>query len=270
MTSPFINSMLREEGRALTVALGLLTRIPMPYIGEASQQTLGRSLHWYPAAGLVIGLALALFTALLPGPTLPSQALLGATLAVTLWVALTGALHLDGLADCADAWVGGMGDRERTLAIMKDPACGPIGVTAVVLVLLLKAAALVTLLSHSTTVCWWLAPMAARTALPLAFVTLSYVRPTGMGAGLAANASPLGLTLAALLVLGLLALGLPTALWWLWLALAAGLFAVWRRGVQQRLGGFTGDCAGALVELLEVALLVSAALFLTTASAAGS
>ncbi|MCK9468299.1 MAG: adenosylcobinamide-GDP ribazoletransferase, partial [Porticoccaceae bacterium] len=73
--------MLREEGRALTVALGLLTRIPMPYIGEASQQTLGRSLHWYPAAGLVIGLALALFTALLPGPTLPSQALLGATLA---------------------------------------------------------------------------------------------------------------------------------------------------------------------------------------------
>ncbi len=159
-----------------------------------------------------------------------------------------------------------MGDRERTLAIMKDPACGPMGVTAVALALLLKVAALETLLAHPAAGWWWLAPVAARTVLPLAFLTLPYVRAGGMGDGLAATASRRGLALMALLALALLALGLPATLGWLWLALAAGLFALWRRAVLQRLGGFTGDCAGALVELLEVALLVAAALFLTTAT----
>ncbi len=50
-----------------------------------------------------------------------------AVLVLAVWVGLTGALHLDGLADSADAWLGGYGDRARTLAIMKDPYCGPAG-----------------------------------------------------------------------------------------------------------------------------------------------
>ena len=60
-------------------------------------------------------------------------------------IALTGGLHLDGLADSADAWVGGFGDRARTLEIMKDPRSGPAGVTAIVSLLLLKCAALASL-----------------------------------------------------------------------------------------------------------------------------
>jgi len=264
------NSTIREEGLALVVAIGLLTRIPVPRIGEVGPAVLGRSLHWYPVAGLIIGLILVLTVALVPGHFLPGNGLLVAALTVTLWVALTGALHLDGLADCADAWVGGMGDRKRTLAIMKDPACGPMGVTAVVLTLLLKVAALETLLTHPAAGWWWLAPVAARAMLSLAFITLPYVRAGGMGDGLGANASRPGLTLATLLVLTLLALGLSTTLWWLWLTLTVVLFALWRLAVLRRLGGFTGDCAGALVELLEVALLVFAALFLTATSVAGS
>ncbi|MBD1224901.1 adenosylcobinamide-GDP ribazoletransferase [Acinetobacter seifertii] len=51
-----------------------------------------------------------------------------AAIILTLWIWLTGGLHLDGLADTADAWVGGFGDKLRTLQIMKDPSCGPIGV----------------------------------------------------------------------------------------------------------------------------------------------
>ena len=74
----------------------------------------------------------------------------------------------DGLADSADAWVGGLGDRERTLAIMKDPRSGPMGVTAVVLVLLLKFAALASLPLADTAI--WLAPMLARTAITAAFL----------------------------------------------------------------------------------------------------
>ena len=249
-----MRSALREERRALAVALGLLTRIPVRIAGEVGPATLGRSLHWYPAAGLLIGLLLALLASVLSG-----AGLLGAALVVALWVALTGALHLDGLADCADAWVGGMGDRERTLAIMKDPACGPAGVVAVVLVLLVKVAALDVLLAHSSAD-WWLAPVVARTLLPLAFITLPYVRVGGMGGGLAENASRRGLTTAALVVAAVLALCLPVTLWLPWLAVSVALFALWRRSVQRRLGGFTGDCAGALVELLETALLATAAL----------
>ncbi|MFA5494350.1 MAG: adenosylcobinamide-GDP ribazoletransferase [Porticoccaceae bacterium] len=248
----------REECRALAIALGLLTRIPVRVRGDISAATLGRSLHWYPAAGLAIGLLLMLLAALLP-----DVGLLAAAVIVAAWVAITGALHLDGLADCADAWVGGMGDRERTLAIMKDPACGPMGVTAIALALLLKVAALAALLAGPAAVAWWLVPLAARTLLPLAFIGLPYVRQGGMGDGLAANASKPGLALAAGLVLGILVLGLPVQLAALWLAVALAAFALWRHGVRRRLGGFTGDCAGALVELVEVALLVASAFFIS-------
>lgn len=238
------------------VALGLLTRFPVRIVGEVDVTTLGRSLHWYPAAGLLIGLLLALLGSAVAG-------LLGAALVVALWVSLTGALHLDGLADCADAWVGGMGDRERTLAIMKDPACGPMGVTAVVLVLLLKVAALEMLLAHSHpfAIGWWLAPAVARVLLPLAFVMVPYVRVGGMGDGLADHASYGGLALAGLAVVALLAFGMSPGLCFVWLITAGVIFVCWYQVVRRRLGGFTGDCAGALVELLETALLITAALF---------
>jgi len=120
------------------------------------------------------------------------------------------------------------------------------------------------LLAHSS-VGWWLAPVVARTLLPLAFVTLPYVRGGGMGHGLAENASRRGLIIAVLVVAAVLALSLSAALWMLWLVAAIGLFALWRRSVQRRLGGFTGDCAGALVELLEAALLATAALLVAGA-----
>lgn len=251
----------REQGRALAAALGLLTRIPMPHSASANPVAQGNALHWYPAAGALICLLLALAAAALPGDDL-----LRAALVVTLWTALTGALHLDGLADCADAWVGGMGNRQRTLAIMKDPACGPMGVTALLLALMLKVAALTSLLSHPAADCWWLAPLMARAALPLAFVTLPYVRLGGMGDRAAASFSRSGIALAVLLTLSLTACLLPTPLWWLWLAVTVGVFALWRRALLRRLGGFTGDGAGALVELLEVALLVTTALALSAAT----
>lgn len=256
-----MNDLIRQEGRALIVAMGLLTRIPMPQAGSLTAATLGHSLHWYPAAGVAIGLILLLGASLLPG-----SGLLVAVLTVTAWAALTGALHLDGLADSADAWAGGMGDRTRTLAIMKDPACGPMGAVTLLLTLLLKVASLEALLAHPQAGWWWLAPVVARAVLPLAFTAVPYVRAGGMGDGLAAHASRPGIGMATLLTLGLGTTLLPAALGWLWLATAAGLFILWRWAVLRRLGGFTGDCAGALVELLEVALLVCAALFLTASA----
>ena len=128
--------------RAFLIALQFLTRLPVRLSEPPSPEERGRSLPFYPAVGLVIGLLLMILAWLLgaPDPWLESALLLAA------WVALTGALHIDGLADSADAWLGGGGDPQRALAIMKDPRSGPAGVAAVVMTLLVKFAALAALL----------------------------------------------------------------------------------------------------------------------------
>lgn len=120
------------------IALQFLSSLPVSLPGMPAPREVGRSLLYYPLVGLLFGLLLWLASHLLQGTPSP----LHAALLLTLWVLLSGALHLDGLADSADAWLGGFGDRERTLRIMKDPRSGPIAVVTLVLVLLLKFCAL--------------------------------------------------------------------------------------------------------------------------------
>lgn len=233
----------------LLAAIGFLTRVPVPARAFADPRAQARSLAWYPAVGLLLG---GLLCALAWGlQALPP--LLGATLLVAAWVLLTGALHLDGLADSADAWVGGLGDRARTLAIMKDPACGPAGVVALVLVLLLKVAALASLFGAPWSALL-LAPLLARMALTAAFATTPYVRAGGIGSGLV-DAPRVGCAV------GLL-LGAAAAMACGWrgvlaLAVAGLVFAGWRHACLRRLGGITGDTAGALAECVETAVLVA-------------
>ncbi|MEQ9508599.1 MAG: adenosylcobinamide-GDP ribazoletransferase, partial [Alloalcanivorax xenomutans] len=128
----------------LRTALALMTRLPSGLKHPPNDRDQGLAVACYPLVGLIVGLLLWLGAA--AGGWLHWQNAPLAILLVTAWVLITGALHLDGLADSADAWLGGYGDRERTLRIMKDPASGPAGVCAVVLVLLGKALALWTLL----------------------------------------------------------------------------------------------------------------------------
>lgn len=246
---------------ALLIALQFLTRLPvrLPYLPAPLEN--GRSLLWYPVVGGLIGLLLALAQWLLA----PTGPLLQAAIILSLWVWLSGALHLDGLADMADAWVGGHGDRERTLAIMKDPACGPIGVVALLLVLLLKFAALVSLLESQAGWALLLVPWIGRLLLPTLLITTPYARPGGLGAVLAAHA-PVALP-SVLITHALVIAGLLVVVWG-----AAGLlplicvvffFIYWRRLLLQRLGGTTGDTTGALLEMAETLLLVALALALS-------
>ncbi len=238
----------------LLIAVQFLTSVPVRLPGMPSPQELGRSLLWYPLVGLLIGLLLYGLDALLSG----APPLLHAALLLAAWVALSGALHLDGLADSADAWLGGFGDRERTLTIMKDPRSGPIAVVTVVLVLLLKFAALVALVEQQHASALLLAPWLARGLLPLLFMTTPYVRAGGLGQALAEHLPRQRLPLVlALHALAMLLFG-GSAL----LMLVAGLLLfVWlRRRMLQRLGGTTGDTAGAMVELVECAGLVLIAL----------
>ncbi|NCA90227.1 MAG: adenosylcobinamide-GDP ribazoletransferase, partial [Gammaproteobacteria bacterium] len=181
---------------------------------------------------------------------------LAAALVLSLWVGLTGALHLDGLADMIDAWAGGRGDRERTLALMKDPCSGPQGVTGLVLVLLLKFAALATLLDCAAYLPLLLAPLLGRTALPLLFLTTPYVRPGGLGAALAAGLPPRPAKMILILV-GLLLPLVAGTMGLLALVTTLAIFFVLRRTMIDRIGGTTGDTAGALIEIVETLTLVA-------------
>ncbi|HEY0504067.1 MAG TPA: adenosylcobinamide-GDP ribazoletransferase [Lysobacter sp.] len=240
----------------LLVAVGFLTRIPVPARAFDDARARAASLAWYPLVGGLIG---ALLCAL--GWALPDgRPLLVAALVLLAWVALTGALHLDGLADSADAWIGGMGGtwderRTRTLDIMKDPRSGPAGVCAVVLMLLLKFAALASLPPAAWA--WvWIAPLLARMAVTCAFLTTPYVRGGGLGSALA-DAPRAACWIASLL--GAIACALAGWRGALALGCAIVAFGLWRRACMRRLGGITGDTAGALVEIVEAAVLVALA-----------
>lgn len=240
----------------LLIALQFLTRLPVSLPGMPTPEQVGRSLLWYPLVGLLLGLLLW-GAHLLLGQT---PAVLQAAIILALWVGLSGGLHLDGLADTADAWVGGFADRERTLAIMKDPRSGPIAVVVLVLLLLLKFAALFTLLQAGQGIYLLLLPWLGRSLLPLLLATTPYVRVGGLGQALVDHLPRGQLPW----VLGVHLLGMLLFGWMGLLALATALLLfIWlRRALLRRLGGTTGDTAGALVELGECGVLLALALSL--------
>ena len=163
------------------IALQFLTTFPIQLKAMPSKQQNGQSLLFYPVVGLIIGGILALLAFTLQ--SLPI--ILLSSIILVVWIWLTGGLHLDGLADTADAWVGGFGDAERTLKIMKDPACGPIGVLSLVIICLLKWSAIYVLLQKQQFLALILFPILGRLAPLFLFLTTQYVREKGLGSSLA-------------------------------------------------------------------------------------
>lgn len=242
--------------RAFILALQLLTRLPIPSLATPPQpRELGLSVLFFPGVGLLIG---ALLTAMHTALWLIDPGVLAA-LVLVVWVLLTGGLHLDGLADTADAWVGGQGDRERTLAIMKDPRSGPMAVVVIVLLLLTKFAALQVLLAGSAVFVLLLAPVLGRTVIVLLLITTPYVRPDGLGSPYASylprwSCGVLVLLIAAATVVLLEGIG------GVLLAVLSIGFIGLRHSLMTRLGGMTGDTLGAVCELTEAVVLLGPAL----------
>lgn len=235
------------------IALQFLSSLPVTLAGMPPPQAMGRSLLWYPLVGLLFGVLLWLLHVALGA----MPAMLQAALLLSAWVLLSGGLHLDGLADSADAWLGGFGDRARTLEIMKDPRSGPIAVVTLVLVLLLKFCVLMVLIDRGQTALLVMVPVIGRAGLLGLFLSTPYVRAGGLGQALA-DYLPRSAGRVVLLVTALAC--------WLWagttalgmLATAAAVFYGLRRLMLRRLGGTTGDTAGALLELLELGVLLAA------------
>lgn len=236
--------------RAFWVALQFLTCAPVPRRAAPTAEECGRSVLYYPLVGLLIG-TLLVAASLVLGNADPA---LAAALLLVVWVVLTGGLHLDGFADTVDAWVGGYGDRAKTLAIMKDPRRGAAAIVGVVLLLLVKYAALTVVLRSDAWLALLITPVIARAALVFLFLTTPYVRADGIGAEHATHLPRraaifvLIVTLTAAVLLDFTIL-VP-------LLIAAGVVIGLRQLMLQRLGGATGDTLGASAEIVEAIVLV--------------
>lgn len=241
----------------LLVAIAFLTRIPVPRSSGLDAPAIGRSSLFFPAVGLLIGGAQA-GVAWLALKRLPDG--IAAVLTVLFGVLLTGALHLDGLADTADGFGGGK-DKEHALRIMRDHSVGAYGAAAIALSLLLKVTVLSSLTMLGPVGLRWivLAPSLGRWVPVILGRALPYARPAG-GLGQVVTGSNTG----ALEVGGATLAAAASAAWlasWngaIALGVAAGTALLFGALCRRKLGGVTGDTLGASVELCEAAVLVAA------------
>ncbi|MEW5769362.1 MAG: adenosylcobinamide-GDP ribazoletransferase [Pseudomonadota bacterium] len=237
--------------RGLILAVQFLTRLPTPALAGFQARELAAAVVWFPLVGLLLGVCLA--AAVWLGNRVDPW--LAALLGLLVWVGLTGALHLDGLADLADALGASHRDPQRFLAVLADPHVGVFGVVAVVMQL---AAKLILLMLAARAQAYWLlifVPAWARLGV-LWWSGLPPLKP-GLGERFAWRAQGW----AAWGWLALLSLGCVAAPA---LLPAPLLLFAWHQFLRRRLGGMTGDALGAGVEVVEgFALLLGVALLAT-------
>lgn len=238
---------MRSSIKAFWLALQFMSRLPTPQFATVTSKEMGQSIAYFPVVGLIIGAVLVASAQLYWW--LPTELVAGLVLAMWAWI--TGGLHLDGLADTADGWLGGVGDHSRALEIMKDSRIGTGGGVALVVLLLLKWEALSYLIAAELWLWLLITPLIARVGSIALMPFTQYVSLQGLAEEMVLNLnrpilfSWLGLTLLALL--------------WLAWPLAIGLIGVWlwMRWLMIRItGGMTGDTAGAMTEVMEVAVMI--------------
>lgn len=237
--------------RLFLLAIQFLTIVPIPGVHARREDDFGRSMLLFPLAGGVIGLACALVDLSLRG-VVPLSLRSGLVL-ITL-VIVTGALHLDGVADLFDA-LGSRGDRETMLRVMKDSRIGAFGVIAIVLLLILKWLAIDALQEQFRFASLVLAPGIGRCAMTAVAAGAFAARSDGLGSLFAAGATlPI---LAGATLVTLAGGGLLCGVQGIAAVIAAVSFALLLRyHACRRLGGVTGDVIGAGGELSELLALI--------------
>jgi len=229
--------------KGFVVALQFLTRLPLPAL-RVSDAEFATSMRWFPAVGLVIGAILWL------GATIGAwiDPWTGALVVVALWVLVTGALHLDGLGDIADAGGAAHKDRERLHAALADPHVGSFAVVAIALQLIAKLVLVHAVASFPGLL---LVPFAARLG-PLAWARWLPPLHEGLGSRFRAAVRPIDLAISTA--------ALAASAWFLPALLMAPVFiALWGWHLRHALGGISGDGHGAGIELIETGLLLSLA-----------
>jgi adenosylcobinamide-GDP ribazoletransferase len=232
--------------RDFITALTLLTVLPAPAMNGQPPRPLGKSLAWFPLVGLLLGLvllvAIYLLRSIFPVPV-------AAALTVALWAWLTGALHLEGLADSGDGLAATV-SREKRLEIMHDPRVGSFGVVTVTIALVVKFAAVASLRSMGLLV---LAPLLARWAMVVA-ATFPPASSKGMAVLFRDGLGKRDLVVATLVTAVIVGVFAWEGLAAFACAVAALLVVV--RMAMSKLGGLNGDIYGAIGEVVEVIVLL--------------
>lgn len=247
-----------HQVRLFLTAVQFFTRIPVPdWVGHSAQQ-LDQSARYFPLVGLCVGalaaIILWLSTMLLPLP-------LAVALSMLASVLITGAFHEDGLSDYVDG-IGGGYTREKILAIMKDSRVGAYGVIAIVLALLIKFQAILALMGAFSPLIVAVTLIAAHAISRLMAVSImltqQYVRndDSARAKPVAQGMSSASFVIAA--VTGVVAMGL---LWGAGVGVMTIVSAVAcalllriyvGRQMSKKLGGYTGDCLGAVQQVTEI------------------
>jgi adenosylcobinamide-GDP ribazoletransferase len=243
----------------LRLAVSFLTIIPVIDQHRASEDTVAASFAWFPVVGFAIGVALAGEDWLLAHVV--AQVIRSVLIIISLTV-VTGAVHLDGLADTADA-LGAGRDRDRALDILRDSRVGTFGASAIFFDLTLKILALSTLAGTRRYAALIIAPTLARFAMVMVGIGIPYLRESGSGTAFL-NSQSLGwrrrvavifliidcaILLSPFRTVGALAVSIA-------LLIAVLMQLLYRRW----LGGVTGDLIGACGEVIEIAVLLTMSL----------
>jgi adenosylcobinamide-GDP ribazoletransferase len=245
---------MRAGVARLLLAASFLTILSVGPRGPASNEELAASFGLFPLVGFIIGALAALEDLALA--RLFGVAIRSGLIILTL-VVITGALHLDALADTADA-LGAGTDRERALKIMRDPGVGVFGAIAVLFWLGLQWTALASIQGRTRAAAIYLAPGLGRWSMVAVAAGLDYLRESGAGSFLKAERSRANLRVAS--VIAVIAI-IPAFSWRaLAAAVAAIAVAIAARWFYRRwLGGVTGDLIGAAGALAELAAMLAMA-----------
>jgi len=232
--------------KGMIPAFRFLTRLPMPS-ATVVDADFTLSMRWFPMVGAAIGVMVAggcRLGALVDPWT-------GAMVGLLVWVLVTGALHLDGLSDLADAGGAAHQDRERLLAVLADPHVGSFGVVAIALQLIAKLVLLHASIAQGFFGPLILVPFAARAGV-LAWTYWLPPLHQGLAWRFRSAVRPIDLALWTLVLIAS-AWFAPTLL------IAPFLIALWGWWLRRTIGGISGDGHGAGIELVETGLLIGLA-----------
>lgn len=243
----------REMGK-LAIALGFFSRFPVPssfFDPNLEPDRLDKCAIWFPVSGLLISILPALIFLALAGLF---PATVAAGLAIVAGVIATGALHEDGLSDCADGF-GGARDPQKILEIMRDSRIGTYGAASLIFSIGLRWAALASLGPMPGAAALLIAHSAARGGITTALAHSSYVRSSG-----AATTVEQGIDNNVwLMIMGISIL--ISAIFGGWSGVAAASCGIAAAALvlvycKRRLGGYTGDVLGAMEQTAEIVILV--------------
>ncbi|TET17799.1 MAG: adenosylcobinamide-GDP ribazoletransferase [Dehalococcoidia bacterium] len=240
-------------------ALSFLTIIPLPWRREVSPEQVGRSIGYFPAVGIIVGLILAGLYWLL-GLILPSAVVNG--LLLVCLVVLTGGLHLDGFVDTCDG-IAGHKTPEARWQVMHDSRAGAFGIVGAFLLLLVKYISLNSVPESLMMATLVLMPVVSRWAMVYALFAYPYARPSGLGKVFKQEASWQRFTIATIITLAV-AIGLArwAGIAYFYLAGFVIMLGVWvivasmAAYLKGKFSGLTGDTYGAINEVAEVSVLV--------------